>query len=464
MTTTTNPPADSSSSLAKTDPLKLDLPSPLAMAALRRGDRVGLLQQTFTDPIPANMQAGIDKLANLALEQRRQSISVLGNHEAFVRHGANGSLQQVIRPVVLSMADKTLYQMTRRLPYKKGTDERFWGEILPGEKNVEWRDVPVGSPSSAEVTMPGYNRINGVAGCAVGGPPTVVVDGETRSNPFIERSVRKNGLGDILRVVIGAIVVGPAPATGNPVVLTYTLDYDPAKDLQHMIGNIADRFPDECYLSTEDEAAEENLANWTFLPMFGGVGYYYNLRCAAVLEAYRDFTNILQNATKKAQTVARRNAMRSHPALAFQSVEMDDQRRAILPVVGWAGDDRATVQWMKLSEALARGQEIPALAEVERISVEGENYDPARHVAEADAEERPPVASANAPTVIDHEAESRDEKNRLIDQIDSVLGVGTLTPTEVHGLGYAPNRQNVEELRGILSRANAMIAAHRPPS
>ena len=408
---------------------------PEALAALRRGDAGGLL--TALGPAGPEREA---QLAQLALELRRESVAVIGSHEAFVRHTNTGSLLQVIRPVRLALADRTLYQMTTKRPYFKGTNE-----IAPRgtDKNrVEWRSVPV-TPGVAELTYQGYMRVNAVAGCAVVQPATVVVDGERRTNPYVERVPTANGrLGDIQRIVVGVAVVGPTPATGTPVAVTYTLDYDPAKDLQHMLAQLAEDEPEECYL-VDDESGYEKRAGWKYTPLHGGVGFYYNLRNKAVIAIMADFVNLLQNAMKKASTVARRNAMRNHPALGVQSVCIDDQGVALLPVVGWAGDQQAADRWASLMAQLARGQDVQD--QVQTITLEPEAYDPSKHNN----------ATPDAARPVEEADPAAAERNRLIAQIDE--GLNLLGPAQVAGLGYRPEAASVEELRATLARMNSML-------
>ena len=413
--------------------------------AFRRGDAAGMLLQLGLDKIEGPAALAVRTLAELGIETRRESISVLGSHEAFVRRTAGGDLRQVIMPVRLSLAEKTLYQIPIRKPHDPDTGEvvngnyKAWQEKT--RKKCVWQEVV---QTSAEVSYQGFLRLNGVAGCAVGQPPSVMVDGVERTNPYLQRVDIGNGrLGDIIRVVIALTVVGPTPATGNPVVVNYTLDYDPAKDLQHMMASVADDNPNDCYLV--DESDLEKKPGWKFVPLYGGVGYYVNLRTEAVRKVYAEFTNILQNGLKKAQTIARRNAMKSHPALAYHTVEVDRSGRAVVAIVGWAGDQSAMDRWTQLISRLSRGQTI----EAESVSV-SEVYDAEKHRAgEADGVDTAPPAAA---TGIDPELE---RKNLLIESIDNVL---PLLPNSAIGtLGYTPATMSYEELQSVLARCNAIL-------
>lgn len=436
----------------------------LALAAMQRGDVNGMLEA-----LGADLAEGIDpetrwrtlahRVSNMALELRRQSVAVISDHEAFVQHTPQGSLRRVLKPVTLSMADGTLYQITGRRPVCVEQGHSCFGQVAPKNHSgrVDWREVPIGDPRKATVTYPGYLAMNAVAGCAVGQPPSVVVDGEERTNPYVERWVDDKGRKrDVIRVVIGIVVVGPAPETGNPVVVNYTLDYDPSKDLASMLDRIAKDHPDDCYLAPEAlaDVELETKPGWHFLPVAGGVGYFYNLRLEAVREAYGKYVEIQGNAMKKAQTVARRNAMKSHPALGRQYARINDQGVARVPVTGWSSQQMG--QWMDIQERLSKGLDLPEIEGLEVIN-SAEAYDVEQHGATGDAEDvlsQPAEDDAPSSTGIDPEVE---RKNQLILDIDAALDI--LNPGQIAELGYDPANQTIKELEAISKRASAMVDA-----
>lgn len=439
------------------------------LRALREGSPERVLDESLRidglsrDSMPPEIVASMQRLARTLVEIRRSSVATLGSHEAFVRHTRDGSLKQVIRPVRLSLADKTLYQITTRRPYTRNPDGSagalIYGQAPPG---AVWLDAPV-EPGRASLQFAAYVRMNAVAGCAVTSPRTVWVDGDERVNPYIERSPGRNGrLGDIMRIVVAVTVAGPAPATGNPVVVSYTLDYDPAKDLQGLLAGIGDKHPDEVYLVDEDDweiHGPSERGRWKYLPLYGGVGWAHNLACTEVRKVYREFTGILANAAKKAWTVAQRNAMRTHPALGVQTVEIDDDGRAVIPVMGWAGDDRAMARWTTLLDALARGTSLDgADLDVEHVVVDAK-YDPAEHHApdvvvratatDAVIAEDEPADKATALAM-----EELEQRGRLIQQIDD--GLGLLPTSCVAELDYNP-KATADELRAVLAKMHAML-------
>jgi len=442
-----------------------------AITALKTGDRRGLvaavgaelLDDSALDP---RAMVVAERLAELALDVRRQKVSVLGNHEAFVRHTTAGALHQVLAPVRLSMEDGTLWQIKGRRPVC--TDPQHEGRACFGNAvsergrnghkgQTEWKDVVIGDRNKASVTYPGYLRINATAGCNVIQPPRVMVDGEERTNPYVQRAVRKDGRpGDVLRIVVAIVVVGPAPMTGNPVIVNYTLDYEPTKDLANMLSNLANKTgwgnESDTLLHAEDvylvnEAFHEAEKGWGYIPVGSGIGYTFNLRCRAVAQAFQAYIELQANALKKAITVARRNAMKAHPALGWHTVSIQNGA-AVLAVTGWAGDDAAMRQWQSISARLQRGLDLP---EVEVIDI-GDVYDPEADAGQGhvEAELRP----TDDDDGLDPELAAR---NALIEYIDQ--GLGMVTPRQSASLNYDPAEMTDDELQACRVRLDAMLDA-----
>lgn len=423
------------------------------LEAFRRGDRAQLVElvvrargMSVAENIAANMLPILEDLAQFALEVRRENVSVIGAHDVFVRHTAHGDLQQVIAPVKLSLGDDTLYQLPVWGKYKPGTD------ILEEDYDTkgEWKAViPQHAKGKATITAFGLNVVNKVAGCAIGQPDVVVVDGVERTNPYVERHIGADGrVGDIVRIVLRVNVVGPAPATGNPVIVQYTLDVDPGKDLQHMLlAKVKDEPRSILLIDEADYAAwretQPKNERWKLLPLYAGVGIAHNLANAEVLKAYAKHVNLLQNALKKAQTVARRNAMRAHPALAFQTVAIDQQGCAVIPVTGWMSSDRNMARYVQLLDRMARGLQPDLDANV--INIE-EVYDPEEHV----------VGSASVDANVD-EATPSDPCTALLAQIEA--GLSLLSPAQLATLAFEPRGQTEAELREVLGAMNRLLDA-----
>lgn len=433
------------------------------LAALQRGDSMGALR-LFLGPEAEKLGAftpGVRAMMDYVVALRRQDVSVIGNHEAFVRRTAAGELLQVVAPVRLSLRDGTLYQIPKRGKFISGTDTRY---VWPRDKGMasEWRDY-IERPEQAKVSHEGYLRMNAVCGCSVRQPPTVVVDSHTRENPYVER----DGFGDLTRIVIQMNVSGPSPLTGNIVVVQYVLDMDPRSDLRHMLSAVMKGKPsdDDDDTSSSKESAisavrlihrdqwvahlaslqPEERTRWHWLPLYGGVGFAHELTHSGVQRAYEKFIQILEFAFRKAQTVARRNAMKAHPALAVQTVVVDGNGEALIRCVGWTGQAGDLERFSRALDSLAAGTPTPGM---EIIDV-AESYKPESHeTGESELDARPPPPDEEAVRV-DLDTEAR---NSLRSQIDEA--VLELAPSRVSLIGYPPPPDaTVEALRTMLTAA-----------
>lgn len=454
---------------------------------LRRGDRAGLVAVFHGDPkaIPSPVE---NHLAEALIEVRRANVAILGTAEAFVRHTPSGDLHQVIAPVSLSLADGTLYQIPER-----------WEKVLRDDHNVRWnykshRDkrydlvpvIPVAARGRASVSAEGLLRMNAVAGCSVALPPTVWIDGVERANPYVAR----DDDGDITRIVISCRVAGPTPTTGNLVVVQYVLDVDPRLDLLHMLAAIAnkrpwkpDATPDHGSDDQQDAAAAATAASdqaaankavrlmsradynewrktldtedrlrWHWVRITGPIGYAHDLTNEAVARSYEKYLAIMGNAMKKAQTIARRNALKAHPALARHAVEIDANGRATIPIVGWTtrGDDLG--RYTRALEELATR---PDTVVIDATEV----YDPAVHETgdmELDPVVVPDDPSDEAPAPEDPRSGDRVKRNKLLAELDDVAV--QLRLDDLADLGYPPDPSTpTEQIIDMLSQAKRRI-------
>tara|TARA_R110000824_G_scaffold54028_5_gene149097 strand:- start:4745 stop:6148 length:1404 start_codon:yes stop_codon:yes gene_type:complete len=416
---------------------------------------------TLTRPV-------IDDLARYCVELRRQNVAVIGDNEVFVRRSEAGDLRQVVAAVKLSLHDKTVYQIPDTwLKYRAGTDQRwFWQD----HKNTPYDLRPhFDHPNRASLTYEGYNRINAVAGCSVAQPQGIVVDGIQRENPYVDRDEH----GDLRRIVIGVNVAGPAPHTGNIVVVQYTLDLDPRTDLQRMLANILKGSPWKNKKANSEGNIEPNDSpsvelpvrlihrddwkewratkgdtswNWHFTPMYGGVGYAHDITHKDVQAAYDKFIGILEHIFRKAQTVARRNAMRSHPALSMQTVRIDNEGNARVRAVGWATGDSDIDRYRRALEAVAAGRHNHDIEVIEATEI----YNPEKH-ATGDVK-LDPVVEPEEP----QRSPTRGKlRNEIIANLDRWALEADLA--EISALPYPyPADSTVAELAALWERAQGM--------
>ena len=420
----------------------------------QRGDVAGMLATLRNErPDDADDSWESEQLARLAVELRRHNVATIGQHEAFVITTGEGRLRQVIAPVRLSVADRTLWQMPST-------------EKDPSDPRGK-RKLPL-DPNSADITAQGLTRLNAVAGCAVHRPPSIMVDGAPRSNPYFAQDDNAN----LTRVVVAVNVVGPSPKTGNPIVVQYTLDMDPRRELLRLLLTCSKwkGMAGKVFLMDEDawnqqcshwEMAER--AQWTWLRLDGRIGVAANLRNDVVRDQMSKYLEMLITYTRKAQTQAERNAMRKHPALAFSTVRVDPRtREAIVAVTGWQRED-GIEKMADVMGRLAAGLD-PGVEVIEADEIYDAANEDADHLAPSDvggsdvegmrAATRPPAGTdgdgvSEEEGRDDGEKTQADERSELVAQIASL--VGFLSDEQSHELGFDPETGTVEELREQLS-------------
>lgn len=413
--------------------------------AVTRGDAPGVVTALRSAMPNADDAAIALQAVRLLIEFKRENVAVIGAHEVFVRQTVDGTLRAVTQRVDLSVADGTLWVPSRRV-LANDAGERYRGNFKDAPKSFTWRDMPV-HPGQAAVTYVGLQRQNAVVGCAIVQPPYVIVDGERRENPFIQReaptAARPNQLGAIQRIVISVAIAGPSPVTGNPVVVNYRLDYSPRTDLLHALSKISAESGQSEVVKLWRSDVELPDVGWQFVPIMEDVGYAVNLQASEVREAFSKIVEVLQMALRKATTFATRNAMKAHPA--FRSiVTVDASERAAIPVTGWAGGSAVMERLQKIQSALARGAEIQG---VDVIDAEGV-------YTEEDAAETPNDDDKGHDTLSGVPPET-ERRNVLIAAIDDVLESGVLDNRTVASLGFNPSKNTTEELEAILSRVTS---------
>lgn len=409
---------------------------------------------------------------NDLLDIRRQYVAQIGDHEAFVRRSPSGSLRQVIRPVSLSREGGHLYRVVKRVKVHEGSTRPYRRRDTGRWEWIE--QYPEGN--THHLTYAGYLAINGVAGCSVGMPPTVVVDGVTHENPYVIRSEpAKPGMpGEPVRIIVCVIVVGPAPATGNPVAIRYVLDYEPIRDLQAALINLIDTYgdqkdndsgsgyesvmvlPTEAWDDFRESLDKRHKWRWSYIPLHSGMIIAFDTRDKRVIQVQQSYVSLLQNAHKKATTVAQRNAMRQHPALGqYQSVVANKDGVARLGVIGWAASDDSMDQYRRILENMSRG--VPMPSDVRLIeSDDTYEIDAGDTAASKDADIEHVAAETESSEMSEDEKrdiERRERHAALIDEVDR-LNIDGAIPDELADEASRASSLTVEELDDLIARIN----------
>lgn len=342
---------------------------------LQRGRVDEFLLVEFGNDVQTYDKARLDQLRHLTLgiiAMRRENVAAIGNDEMFFVRLPNGKqLGRVKYNVRLTIGSKELFQIPKG---RYGED---------GKRGVA-------EPGIAQLTVPGYDALNRVAGCSVALPPTITIDGKERENPYIER-FEDNGttIGDVRRIIVCVVVAGMSEI-GTPVVVRYMYEYEPGKELLHALSKLSTLtdFKTGARLCTAVELVDgagfqefvdsqkDKRGRWKYVPAFAGVGYACNLADPDVSKVYQEMLHVSIQAGRKAITVARRNAMRAHPALSRGAVVINQETGVgFVTVTGWSATPETMRDYNALMSDLAAGVRSNSMAQVKVIE-RSEVYEP----------------------------------------------------------------------------------------
>lgn len=192
------------------------------------------------------------------------------------------------------------------------------------------------------ISAKGYYRANQIASLAILTPDNIKIPGSDGlvhdvPNPF---PIIDKESGTQKGVWVKKMVVGYSPI-GSMAVSSTTMYYDFSiyflEDLQRkvMFNKDAGRL---CF---EDQLTDEEKKNGIFMRIEGTFGVWANTQHPDVLKAIRTWVQTKKFGDRKAQTVAERNALKHHPALALQLYNIngtEGNRWGNVNVIGWQHD------------------------------------------------------------------------------------------------------------------------------
>ena len=442
--------------------------TPGALAAFRRSDPVGALRAEFGADIESSPEfPRLHRLMLGVFALRNERVTAVNNDEIFVLRTPSGEIRRMVKPVQLSLARKELYQIPKRQRNADGA----WETVV--EKGV------------AQLTVAGLHKLNAIAGCYVGLEPQQLIDGRMVNNPFIERwpdDPAENITGDVRRIVITAVVAG-LTESGAPVVVRYTYETEPGKELLHKLAELHGKVDYKTkqrtctgieFISRGEFAAFKESARpesgrqprWKYVPSIGGTGYAVNLADPQVAAVYADMIHVYRESIKKAQTVAIRNAMRAHPALCQGSVLIDQSTGiGMVRVVGWTGSSDAIAAFQERMRAAAAvtgqmmndGSPSAKRRGNEEVIEIRETYEPGDDGSQADEDLLAASVFSESEGERDEENERRGALMALITEI-----VGTIrSPDAADRLMFDLSGASLEELEARLDEARQLAAPER---
>jgi hypothetical protein len=230
-----------------------------------------------------------------------QEIATLGESDVFIRRDGNNALSLIHKSVRLSADRKEIARLGNK-------DDSPW-----------------------VITVPGYNKLNQIAGVYIITPESIVVAGVEHSNPFVEYIE-----GEIKRVIVRKIAIGYSPI-GNLVAVDTVRHYNfDAYYLQDLHAK-AKYKPESakfgtvflCPFAPDEEVEEKNgrsyvRANgrvYVFKPIKDVEGIWIDMSHQEIMDVYAQHIQHQKFGEVIAQNLATRNALKAHPAIAVAQVK-----------------------------------------------------------------------------------------------------------------------------------------------
>ncbi|ARC83124.1 hypothetical protein U732_17 [Clostridium argentinense CDC 2741] len=209
-----------------------------------------------------------------------------------------------------------------------------------------------------EISAVGYERLNKIAEISLLAPDTMTYNGERVGNPHV---VNSNDC-TVQKAIYKCIAYGAGPM-GNRIITSATVEYNPdvhlVKDLAYIIANDheAGKITKERLLKDEEKA----LGYW--VPLKDDLIVYCNLENPDINKAFSDYANNKAYAERISQTLAKRNALKSHPMLS----------NLIDKVEGEKGDRKSKVTLTKYYDEFDKSKILEYL-DKENITILEEEY------------------------------------------------------------------------------------------
>ena len=310
------------------------------------------------------------ELAALVRAVMDQKVASLGDGTVFVRKDGNGEVRAVQGTMKLSEAKGEVYS-------------------IPAGKD---------KPRKYSVTASGYFALNRIAGLSILTPAAVDVPGVGKvPNPYIVRERDAvSGREWTVGVWVKKAAVGYSPI-GNLVVTVQTLYLDlHTYFIQDLLGKL--KWKPECGKVMLETAVDDDMRKTHLI-----LPYQYGLVVAADISK-SDVLTILDThiqrqrfAERVATTIAERNALKKHPAMAVTQVLPDQHGNAAVPVFGWRHD--LTASDIHRAAEVAESDDPTSGIEVHHSSDEvGNNYDDAIDAQATVENEREKNQMQSAPT------------------------------------------------------------------
>lgn len=211
--------------------------------------------------------------------------------------------------------------------------------------------------NKAMITAAGYNKMNTVAGVSIITPDKLTLpDGNVVVNPF---PIIDKESGTIDKVWVKKTAIGFSPM-GNLVMTSSTLLYDIKMYFIQDLNKKIQKNKNSGRMCMEPMLTEDEKKNGMFLKIQGLMGIWANLNDADVLKCMDTYIQNKLFAERKAQTIAERNCLKKHPALAQVYVDTtggEYNHSGYVDVIGY-NHDLTKEDLLKLAQMAEKGENI----------------------------------------------------------------------------------------------------------
>jgi hypothetical protein len=292
-------------------------------------------------------------------QEQSQEIAILGDGAVFVKRTDSGLVKAVKAQI--------------KLEEKKGHLAEIQGKVM--------------------ITGAGYNEMNKVAGVSIITPEKLTLpDGSMVVNPY---PIIEPSSGSISKVWVKKMAIGLSPI-GNLVITTSTLLYDiQMYFIQDLVKKI--KFNATAgRLCMESMLTEQDRQKGIFCRIEGELGVWADFSHKEILTCIETFVQNKLFAERKAQTIAERNAMKKHPALATTLVVPSGPEKARVAVVNVVGfsHDFSQQELLDIAQKASDGEPITVNnKKVEVVDISSSELTEEDLVTSTDEEENPEGAN-----------------------------------------------------------------------
>lgn len=175
-----------------------------------------------------------------------------------------------------------------------------------------------------EITAKGYNRLNQVAGVSIIGPRYI----GDKPNPYIDYDDENK---TTTRVITRKIAIGLSPI-GSLSIIDEIVNFDVESYLRQEAFSKWQKYRNMGDFVTKPK---EDIANKVFIPIIGNKGILLDMFHQETINLINNYETKEKFASRIADSIARRNCLKAHPAIATSSCRFDGPKKIIVTVYGF---------------------------------------------------------------------------------------------------------------------------------